>query len=54
MNRKYTNRSYLDAMEKKVLVFDGGRLSGAEATCSIHGSPFGAEHPSPLQWTFMN
>ena len=23
MNRKYTNRSYLDALEKKVLVFDG-------------------------------
>jgi 5-methyltetrahydrofolate--homocysteine methyltransferase len=22
-NRKYTNRSYLDALEKKVLVFDG-------------------------------
>ena len=23
MNRKYTNRRYLDALEKKVLVFDG-------------------------------
>src|SRR5512139_3319888 len=23
MNRKYTNRKYLDALEKKVLVFDG-------------------------------
>ena len=22
-NRKYTNRRYLDALEKKVLVFDG-------------------------------
>jgi len=23
MNRKYTNRRYLDALEQKVLVFDG-------------------------------
>ena len=43
-NRKYTNRRYLDALEKKVLVFDGAKgLSGAKATCSVHGSPFGAD-----------
>jgi len=24
-NRKYTNRRYLDALEKKVLVFDGAK-----------------------------
>ena len=30
MNRKYTNRRYLDALEQKVLVFDGanGYASG--------------------------
>ena len=26
MNRKYTNRKYLDALEQKVLIFDGAMI----------------------------
>ena len=30
-NRKYTNRSYPDALEKKILVFDGAMGTGLQA-----------------------
>ncbi len=35
MNRKYTNRRYLDALEKKVRVFDGAMGTRRDATQSL-------------------
>lgn len=42
MNRKYTNRSYLDALEKKVLVFDGAMGTSLQAQ-NLTAEHFGGE-----------
>ncbi len=42
MNRKYTNRSYLDALEKKVLVFDGAMGTSLQVQ-NLTAEHFGGE-----------
>ncbi|MDP1714976.1 MAG: methionine synthase [Anaerolineales bacterium] len=42
MNRKYTNRRYLDALEKKVLVFDGAMGTSLQ-TQNLTAEHFGGE-----------
>src|SRR5512139_491582 len=42
MNRKYTNRKYLDALEKKVLVFDGAMGTSLQAQ-NLAAEHFGGE-----------
>jgi len=42
MNRKYTNRSYLDALEKKVLVFDGAMGTSLQ-NLNLTAKEFGGE-----------
>ena len=41
-NRKYTNRSYPDALEKKILVFDGAMGTGLQAQ-NLTAEQFGGE-----------
>ena len=48
MNRKYTNRSYLDALEKKVLVFDGAMGT------SLQNQHLTAEHFGGEQYNGCN
>jgi len=36
--RKYTNRRYLDALEKKVLVFDGAMAASSTTAATITSS----------------
>src|SRR5512143_2695343 len=42
MNRKYTNRRYLDALEKKVLVFDGAMGTSLQVQ-NLTAEHFGGE-----------
>jgi 5-methyltetrahydrofolate--homocysteine methyltransferase len=42
MNRKYTNRKYLDALEKKVLVFDGAMGTSLQVQ-NLTAEHFGGE-----------
>src|SRR5512133_1924956 len=42
MNRKYTNRKYLDALEKKVLVFDGAMGTSLQVQ-NLTAKHFGGE-----------
>src|SRR4026208_1841428 len=42
MNRKYTNRCYLDALEKKVLVFDGAMGTSLQVQ-NLTAEHFGGE-----------
>jgi 5-methyltetrahydrofolate--homocysteine methyltransferase len=42
MNRKYTNRRYLDALEKKVLVFDGAMGTSLQVQ-NLNAEHFGGE-----------
>src|SRR5512142_2610410 len=42
MNRKYTNRKYLDALEKKVLVFDGAMGTSLQVQ-NLTAQHFGGE-----------
>src|SRR5512141_3078899 len=42
MNRKYTNRRYLDALEKKVLIFDGAMGTSLQAQ-NLTADEFGGE-----------
>jgi 5-methyltetrahydrofolate--homocysteine methyltransferase len=42
MNRKYTNRRYLDALEKKVLIFDGAMGTSLQAQ-NLTAEHFGGE-----------
>jgi 5-methyltetrahydrofolate--homocysteine methyltransferase len=48
MKRKYTNRSYLDALEKKVLVFDGAMGT------SLQNQDLTAEHFGGEQYNGCN
>ena len=48
MNRKYTNRRYLDALEKKVLVFDGAMGT------SLQNQNLTAEHFGGEQYNGCN
>ncbi|HNN12782.1 MAG TPA: homocysteine S-methyltransferase family protein, partial [Anaerolineales bacterium] len=48
MNRKYTNRRYLDALEKKVLVFDGAMGT------SLQNQNLSAEHFGGEQYNGCN
>lgn len=43
MNRKYTNRSYLDALEQKVLVYDGAMGTNLQIQ-NLTAEHFGGEH----------
>jgi 5-methyltetrahydrofolate--homocysteine methyltransferase len=42
MNRTYTNRTYLDAMAKKVMVFDGAMGTNLQRQ-NLSASQFGGE-----------
>ncbi len=54
--RKYTNRRYLDALEKKVLVFDGAMGTRRDATQSLAQGveALRVDCASRFQPTFMN
>ena len=42
MNRKYTNRGYLDALDQKVLVYDGAMGTSLQAL-NLTAQEFGGE-----------
>ena len=47
-NRKYTNRRYLDALEKKVLVFDGAMGTRRDKSLAQNMKALRANCASPL------